>query len=386
MDVDALRQHFPHTADTIYVNHAATSPLSTPVTEAVEGFMAERQGTDPDAAINNFASFQEVWAATRQQVAELLSTEASRIAYTSNTSSGLNVLARGLDWQPGDRVAVPGCEFPANVYPFMNLEAQGVAVDLIPHEESTFTLKAIEETLTPQTRVLTCSWVQFVSGFRADLDAIGALCDAHDIIFCVDAIQGLGAFSLDVEACGIDFLACGGHKWLMAPQGIGVLYCDPALHARLHPPAGWLHGPVDWSNFYDYALSFHPDARRFEIGTLNNIGIAGLNAALALRDEAGGSACSEQVLACAGVLAEGLEAQGLERYGTSDPAHASGIVTVKANDADGIDEHLNAQNIVGSVRNEMLRLAPTYYNTTDEMEAIVDAVAAFGRTQVGMRR
>ncbi|MDZ7826682.1 MAG: aminotransferase class V-fold PLP-dependent enzyme [Gammaproteobacteria bacterium] len=118
----------------MYVNHAATSPLSMPVTEAVEGFMAERQGRAADAAINNFASFQEVWAATRQQVAELLSTEASRIAYTSNTSSGLNVFARGLDWQPGDRVAVPGPgEFPADVYPSnMNLEAQGVTVDLDP--------------------------------------------------------------------------------------------------------------------------------------------------------------------------------------------------------------------------------------------------------------
>ena len=386
MDVHALRQQFPHTADTLYVNHAAVSPLSRPVTDAIQAFMAERQGAHPDAAINNFTSFQEVWAATRQQVADLLATDATRIAFTSNTSAGLDVLARGLDWQPGDRVAVPGCEFPASVYPFMNLEHKGVTVDFIPHEESTFTLEAIEETLTPRTRMLTCSWVQFVSGFRADLEAIGALCDAQDILFCVDAIQGLGAFSLDVEACHIDMLACGGHKWLMAPQGIGVLYCAPELQGQLHPPAGWMHGPVDWSDFYDYALRFHPDARRFEPGTLNNIGIAGLNAALALRHEAGGDACSEQVLACTEALAEGLAAQGFRRYGTDDPAHAAGIVTVQADDADALYAHLNDQGIVGSVRNEMLRLAPTYYNTTDEMDAIVEAVAAFRRTQVGVPR
>lgn len=373
MMLDALRDQFPHVRDQLYLNHAATSPLSRPVVKAVEGYLDQRHGTQ----IENFEQVQPLLARTRDRAARVLGTGAERVAFVQNTSTALNVLARGLDWQPGDRVAVPGCEFPANVYPFMNLERQGVAVDLVPHEEGTVSLEAIEAVLTPKTRLLSISWVQFLSGFRADLEAVGRLCRAHDVLFCVDAIQGLGALTLDVEDLGVDFLACGGHKWLMGTQGVGLLYCTEALQERLDPAAGWLHGPVDWDDFFNYELAFHPDARRFELGTYNTMGMVALDAALGFYLEAGPAACERRVLANARYLGDGLASLGLPRYGTDDPAHASGIVTVAPPDPEGLIGYLSAQEITCALRNRLLRVAPSYYNTTDELDRVLDAISTY---------
>ena len=373
-----LRALFPHTEETVYLNHAATGPLSRPVMDAVQRFLEERHRTN----IENFFEVQPVMEAARRRLGRLVGAAPERVAFMPNTSTGLNVLAGGLGWQAGDRVAVPACEFPANVYPFLNLRTRGVAVDFIPHREGTFTVEDVARTLTPRTRLLSLSWVQFLSGFRADLAAIGRLCRDRDVLFCVDAIQGLGALQLDAPACGIDFLACGGHKWLMATQGTGFLYVTEGLQAQLQPQAGWLHGPVDWEHFFDYELAFHEDAGRFHLGTPNSLGIVALNAALGLYFEAGPAWCEAQVLERAGALAEGLARQGLARYGPVEGAPASGIVTVRHPQPEALVEQLKARGVVASVRNRLLRLAPTYYNDAGDVEAALEAVASFGRSQV----
>lgn len=379
MTLDALRDHFPHTAHQTYVNHAAVSPMSRPVRNAIDAYVAERHGDASDAPIENFEVFQSVMLETKERAARVLGTERERIEFVPNTSLALNRLARGLDWQAGDRIAVPDGSFPANVFPFLNLEDQGGTVDFVPTEEGAYTVADVERTLRPETRVLSVSWVHFLSGFRADLEALGALCETHDVIFCVDAIQGLGALELDAEAAGIDFLACGGHKWLMATQGVGLLYCDEALQDRLRPPTGWLHGPVDWEHLDDYDLTFHEDARRFRTGTQNSVGIAALHAALGLYLEAGPARCEERVLDLSTTLAEELYAQGLPRYGTDDPAHASGIVAVVPDDPEALYDHLGEQGITGALRNRKLRFAPTYYNDRSDLQAILNAVDCFGR-------
>jgi cysteine desulfurase / selenocysteine lyase len=373
MTLDEVRAHFPHTKRTIYLNHASTGPLSTPVVEAVNRFIEQRHFSH----IENYELFLPKLEAARAGIARLLGTDSGRVEFTPNTSYGLGVLANGLPWQPGDRIAIPGGEFPANVYPFLNLQTKGVQVDFIRHRECTFTLEDIEKTLTPQTRLLSLSWVQFLSGFRADLVAIGRLCKERGIIFCVDAIQGLGALRLDVEASGIDFLASGGHKWLMGPQGTGFLYVSEAFQERISPPAGWMHGPVDWNNFFDYKLQFHEDATRFRLGTMNSMGITGLGAALDLYFEAGQAWCEEQVLARASQIAEGMERLGLSRYGAAGSPVASGIVTVRHPDPDALNAWLKDHGIMACVRNGMLRFSPTWYNTPEEIEEAVEAVAAF---------
>jgi len=377
MDVDAIRIHFPHTAHQTYVNHAAVSPMSRPVRDAIDDYVGERHGADPEAPIENFESFMPVMVETKERAADVLGTTKERVEFIPNTSTGLNVLAQGLDWEEGDRIAVPDGAFPTNVYPFLNLEREGVSVDFVPTEEGAYTLQDIEDTLRPETRLLSVSWVHFLSGFRVDLAAIGELCAEHDVLFCVDAIQGLGAFQIDVEETGVDFLATGGHKWLMAAQGIGLLYCDEELQEQIRPPTGWLHGPVDWEHLDQYDLTFHEDARRFRTGTMSSVGIAALHAALGLYLEAGPAWCEDRVLDLSTTLAVELADRGLPRYGTDDPTHASGIVTVAPEEPDALFEHLKDHDITAAVRNRKVRFAPTYYNDASDLEAILEAVDAF---------
>ncbi|MEZ4701396.1 MAG: aminotransferase class V-fold PLP-dependent enzyme [Rhodothermales bacterium] len=368
MTIDELRQHFPHTRHGIYMNHAAVAPMSTPVVEALQAYIAERHETH----VENFFDMEPVIASALDRAAAAIGTVADRVAFVPNTSYALNLLAQGLDWQQGDRIAIPGCEFPANVYPFVNLRDRGVEVDYIPDRDGVFTLEDVEAMLTKRTRLLTVSWVQFLSGFKADLRALGALCRERGILFCVDAIQGLGAFGLDVASCGIDFLACGGHKWLMASQGIGFLYVTEALQDRLKSMAGWLHGPIDWSRLTDYELTFHPTARRYRLGTMNMMGVVSLNAALGLREQCGVDWCAEQVLDRAALLRDGFLDAGHALYGSSDPEAASGIVTLRHPDAGRLFHQLQDEGIQIALRNGLLRFAPTYYNTREEALAVVD--------------
>lgn len=373
--MDAVRRHFPHARETIYLNHAAVGPLSKPVVEALQAFIEQRHG----ANIENYFDVLPLLEETRARLGRMVGAGADRIAFMPNTSYGLNVLALGLDWKPGDRIAVPGCEFPANVYPFLNLARLGVEVDFIPHREGTLRLEDIDRMLGPRTRLLSVSWVQFLSGFRLDLAEVGRRCRAKGVLFSVDAIQGLGALrpGAGMEACGIDFLASGGHKWLLGPQGTGFLYVSEALQERLVPAVtGWLNGPVDWDDFYDYRPGFHAEAARFQPGTLNSLGLVGLNAALGLYFQAGPAACEAEVLARSRELAGGLAALGLERYGTHDPAHASGIVTFRHPEAEALYHHLRSHGVAASLRNRMLRFSPTYYNTADEIRRVLDLVAA----------
>ncbi len=370
MDLQQIRGAFPHTEELIYMNHAAVSPVSKPVLDAVHAFLQERHLTN----IENYFDFMPVVDEAKQLAAKLLGTHHDQIAFVSNTSYGLNILAHGLAWRKGDRILIPGCEFPANVYPFMKLAEQGVEVDFVNHHEGTFSIDDIEGAITPDTRLLSISWVQFLSGFKADLKAIGDLCNAHDMLFCVDAIQGLGALEIDVEACGIDFLASGGHKWLMAMQGIGLIYVAKPLLEQLRPFAGWLHGPIDWEHLIDYKLSFFDDARRFDLGTQNAVGIAALRAALSLHLEATPAWCEQQVLANASRLRSGLKALGCEIYGESSAGNGSGIVAIKHNEADTLFESLKARRIHVAVRNGLLRIAPTYYNSGNEIDAVIEAL------------
>lgn len=374
MTLGELRSRFPHTADTVYLNHAATGPLSGPVMEAIQAYLTERHRTN----IENYFNFACTVDSARSRAARLIGAPVERVEFAPNTSYALNVLAQGFPWKKGDRIAVPGCEFPANVYPFLNLERHGVHVDFIPHHQGVIYLEDVERTLRPETRLLTISWVQFLSGFRIDLHAVGKLCKERGIVFCVDAIQGLGALQLDVEACGIDFLATGGHKWIMAAQGIGFLYLTDELQQRLQPAAaGWLHGPVDWENFFEYELKFFDDASRFRLGTLNNVGVASLDAALGLHEEAGPLWCERQVLERVRQLSDGLRDLGLRRYGSTEPSAASGIVTVDHPQIDELHHFLENRRVMTALRQRKLRFAPTYYNSPEEIEHVLLLVKEF---------
>ena len=384
MTLDAFRSLFPHRAHgphgTAYLDHAATGPLSSRVTAAMHAQIDARSRTEP----NNFETFLPALEEGRAVLAELVGAETEHVEYAANTSSALAMVANGLDWAQGDRIAVPACEFPSNRLPWMALERLGVTVDAVPSHEGTFSVEDIARTLTPRTRLVAVSWVQFLSGFRADLAAVGALCRDHGCLFVVDAIQGLGALRMDVQELGIDALACGGQKWMLGPHGSAFFYLAPHLLDRVRPVYGWLNGPVDWDDFDATGLDLHPDATRFRTGTPSTVALLGLKASAETFLELGPETVEAAVLARAGALADGLEAMGLRRFGSADPAHASGIVTVEHPDAEGARAHLVERGVVASVRDRKLRLSPHAYTSDDDVARALDGVAAFGRTRVAV--
>ncbi|NTV47782.1 MAG: aminotransferase class V-fold PLP-dependent enzyme, partial [Chlorobiales bacterium] len=257
---EAYRQYFPHTKRQIYLNHAAVSPLSTRVVAAITRHLQERGETDIE---NFFPTLLPALTSARGRVANFIGCASKSIAFVQNTSYGLNLLAQGLKWRKGDRIILYEREFPANVYPFLNLEKRGVKVDFVKDHNGEIYLDDIEKLITPRTRLVSLSFVQFLTGYRLDLKALATLCHKHEVICSIDAIQGLGALPVDCKDSGIDFLACGGHKWAMSPMGTGFICVSDSLLERLDPVmVGWTSVDDAW-NMLDYRLELLPDARRY---------------------------------------------------------------------------------------------------------------------------
>ncbi len=370
---DEYRKLFPVTAQKIYLNHAAISPFSTRVTDRLEWFLDERQF----GSIDVFKAADELRQKTRQTLAQLINARPEDIAFITNTSEGFNHLVNGLQWQSGDEIIIPDCEFPSNMYPFLNLERKGVVVKKIPAPNGIVDFSRIKEAVTNKTRLISISYVEFSSGFRNDLPAIGQFCKDNGIIFSVDGIQGLGALPLDVESCQIDFLSNGGHKWLMGAMGAGFMYIAPHLFKKLEPAfTGWLAVENAWQ-FLDYRLDLLPDARRFEYGTANFLGITALSASVELLSEVGLKNVEQHLIHLGGLLVSELEKLGLTFVNSKDKAHWSGIYSFKANNADALFRELESQQIVCSLRNGLIRIAPHFYNTENEMEELIRVVKKF---------
>ncbi len=376
MTLADYRALFPLPDGVVYLDHAATGVLGRPVMDAVGDYLAGRAGHLPDRSPNNFPADLDRADRARQRAATVLGVPAETVALVPNTSYGLNLVAQGLDWRPGDRVAVPGCEFPANHLPWLGLAHAGVEVDRVAHREGVFTVDDVVAALRPETRVVAVSAVQFLSGFRCDLAAIGQLCRDRDVLFVVDAIQAVGAVRVDAAAVGAGLVATGSHKWIGGMQGVGVAAVTAELQDRLRPTRGWLNGPVDWDDFDRVSLDLHPDATRFHVGTGPTAATVALDAALGALLDVGPAVVEAAVLSSAGRLAEGLDRLGFDRYGPGG-APRSGIVTVRADDPEGLHAHLAAQGVACSMRSRLVRFAPHAQTPPDALDAALDAVASF---------
>ena len=384
MTLDAFRDQFRLPPGRVYLDHAATGVLSRAALEAASDYLRGRSGALEGRSPNNFPADLERIDRARARAAALVNADLEDVAVVPNTSYGLNLVAQGLDWQPGDRVAVPACEFPSNLLPWRALRDRGVEIDLVPHRNGAFAVSDVRAALRPETRVLAVSAVQFLSGFRADLDALGHLCRSRGVLFVVDAIQAVGALEVDVETFAPDLLAVGGHKWLGSMQGAGFAYVAPTLRDRLRPLRGWLNGPVDWDDFEastvgPAGLDLHPDATRFHVGTMPTAALYALDAALGLHLEVGPSEIERAVLEGAARLSQGLARLGFERVGEGV---RSGIVTVRADDPEGLHAALTAAGVSASVRSRLVRFAPHASTPLDDLEVALEAVASFQRAAV----
>jgi selenocysteine lyase/cysteine desulfurase len=376
--LDAYRDLFELPEGVAYLDHAATGVLGRHVTDAVSDYLDGRAGRVEGRSPNNFPADLDRIERARARAAALVGVPSGWVAAVPNTSYGLNLLVEGLDWRPGDRVAVPGCEFPANLVPWLGLADRGVEVDRVAHRDGVFSVDDVAAAIRPETRVVAVSAVQFLSGFRCDLEDIAALCRDRGVWLAVDAIQAVGAVRVDMDALGIDLLATGGHKWLGAMQGAGFAAIAPGLMGRLRPTRGWLNGPVDWDDFDAVSTDLHPDATRFHVGTMATAGLYALDAAIGAVLDVGPETIERAVLATAARLGEGLDRLGYERVGPREVE--SGIVTVRAEDPEGLHAHLTARGVVCSLRSRLVRFAAHAQTRTEAVDLALEAVASFGRT------
>ncbi|TLM66308.1 MAG: aminotransferase class V-fold PLP-dependent enzyme [Deltaproteobacteria bacterium] len=363
MDPAACRALFPVLEQRLFFNHAGIAPCSTRVIAAMRTVLAEQAGLGSAG----YPLWCERTAAVRRQAAAFIGAVAAEIAFVPNTSTGLGLIAESLPWQPGEAVLVATPDFPANVYPWRHLARRGVTVVDVPRRHGAIEAADVARALVPGARLLAVSSVDFATGFAADLPALGAFCREHGLLLAVDAIQSLGLLPLDVKRCGIDALACGAHKWLCGPQGIGLLYLSAELLPRLVPPlVGW-KSVVDPEAFgRDFEL--RGDAAIFEPGTLDITAIAGLGAALELLAEVGAERIRQQVAALCGALIEGLERRGWPVAGPREPAARGGIVAFgEAARSPALFAYLTANGVVAALREGRVRLSPHFANNAAEV-------------------
>lgn len=367
MELEAAREFFPFVTEQLYFNHAASSPLSLRVEAAINRYVSDRTR----GQITNFKRDQQEIAALRSTLADFTGAAPERIALTSNTTHGLNIIASGLPWSEGDEILLSEMEFPANVYPFLNLKKHGVTIKHLPSTDGKITVQDFAEHTTGRTRLISLSFVQFLNGYRADLEAVSDFCKANNILFIVDAIQGLGAIPLNVQRLQCDALASGGHKWLMSPRGTGFLYLSESLQEQLVPAyLGWLSVEKPF-HFHDYNQKLDPTAEQLELATPNTIGVYGMHAAIQLLQEADTQDIEQHILDITGYLRDELRQRDYEIKTPFADHERAGILLFSCGDAQKnkrIFKRLSRKNVTISYREGFLRVSPHFYNTRADMD------------------
>ena len=379
-DLNELRRtEFPWTVDgnVAYLNHASTGPLPARTVRALNEWDAVRAEPWRNTAKEQFG----VLARSRELCARMIGAVPDEIAMMVNTTYGINVAASSIPLKPGDIIVTPDREFPANVYPWMALaERRGLTyrrvacVNGLADEDSL--IRALDE---PDVRILSVSWVSFETGLKLDLARLGAACRERGIYFVVDAIQGVGAASLDVRACQIDFLACGGQKWLLSPWGTGFLYVRRELVRELVPhTVSWMavKNAEDFTQLCNYELNWFDNARRFEMITLPYQEFAGLNASLELFELVGWPNVYSLVAERADQIVGWAEdRRDVTLVTPADPARRAGVVSVRPRDPEAASARLRAAGVAHSLREGAIRLAPHFYTSADEVERSLSHLA-----------
>lgn len=371
MNLSDYRKEFPVTETLVYLNHAGVAPTSRRARDAVARWF--------EGCIYRGILEEEGWVNTAEQcrarIARLINASPSEICFVRNTSHGLALVAEGLSWTAGDRVAVATeLEYPSNVYVWEHLSDRGVGVDTIAAPNGTVTVEAVEAALRPHTRLVAVSSAQYATGAVTDLAAIGALCKDRGLLFCVDGIQTVGALDIDVKAVGAHFLSADSHKWLLGMHGLGALYVSDEVVDEVRPVlVGWKSTTDAW-NFDRAYFELLSSAAKFEEGSLPWALIVGFDAALGLLEEVGIPTIGRHINDLVEHLAGGLEHLGADVYPPPEVRHHILTFTHQGVDGDELLAELTEQNFVISRRRGRIRVSPHLYNTREEIDQLVAAV------------
>jgi cysteine desulfurase / selenocysteine lyase len=379
-DVDALRrEEFPWAVagESIYLNNASTGPLPQRTVAALDEWnrlRANPQRVQQDLQFGTLAR-------GRALIASMIGADASEIALAANTSFGINLAAFALPLKRGDVVLSPDGEFPANVYPWMQLAARrGIEFRQLPCDDGVLDADRLAIELEDERiRVVTVSWVQAVSGARVDLKALGSLCRARGAFFVVDAIQGLGPLMVDLRETPVDILSSGAQKWLLSPWGSAFVYVRRELIQQLEPhDVSWMavKNSDDFSRLSDYDLTWRGDARRFEFITLPYQDFGGMNSSLELIHSLGLGDVSAHALRLADRIVEwACSRDDVELVTPALAARHGAIILVRPPDGRAASERLTAAGVAHSWREGAIRLSPHFYNTMDEVERALQILA-----------
>ncbi|MDK2970287.1 MAG: cysteine desulfurase / selenocysteine lyase [Candidatus Sumerlaeota bacterium] len=364
----------------IHMNHAGVAPLTARARDAMAAYARDACAHMGTEAHNGwFARIAEI----RASIGAYLNASADEIAFVKNTTQGLQIVANSLTWNPGECIVVEQTTFPANWYTWKSLEQRhGVRVLEWPERNHRYELDDLEQLLRDNNvRLVSLSAADFATGFHHDLAACGQLIKQAGALYCIDAIQVLGAFPIDVEACQADFLSADSHKWLLGPEGAGLFYARRSRYAEMNDfHSGW----IGRKNFMDFDQRPAPPddtARRFEEGCLNIGGVLGLGASLDVLLECGAAEVERRLRHNRAVLVEGLGELGWELVSPPDSAHSGGTASVRhpAIDAQTAAQRLDEAGILCAARNGLLRFSGHFYQPEEQLHRVIEAVAALAR-------
>jgi len=370
----ARQQEFPVTRDKIFLHHAGVCPLPRRVAERIADYTRESTTGDQEKFI-----LPSVLQDGRKLAAQLLDSRPDEVAFVGPTSLALSFIASGLKFRRSDNILIYFDDYPSNVYPWMALAEQGVEVRLM-NTRGLGVIRPMDVMgqVDENTRLVALASCHFISGYRIDIPKIGKFLRERNILFCVDAIQTLGAFPTTVEY--VDLLAADGHKWLLGPCAAGLLYVRREVQDRINPPIyGWHN--VRCPDFVaQERVELRKDARKYEAGTHNLMGLVGLIAAMELILEVGVPAISSELLRKRGVLVPELQGKGYAVLQADSPADAaSGIVSFyqPGKDLSALHQKLLDGNVISSLRadrggQKYIRLSPHFYNTDEELRRVVE--------------
>jgi cysteine desulfurase/selenocysteine lyase len=368
IDWNQYRELYPIIKERVFLDHAALSPLSKTIVADIRELLEDYSMFGSPKWEKWFNRVEEA----RGFAARLINCTTDEISFAVNTSDAMMYVVEGLDWKRGDNIVSVEREFTANYYPWTSLKADGVELKLVPQEGGRFLIEDIEKAINSRTRLVTISWVQFLSGFRAPLKEIGELCKRKNVLFAIDAIQALGALKLDVKECVVDFMFCGGPKWLLSPLGTGIFYCRKDLVERLRlRRLGWMsvREPFDFQNL---SQPLKDSARRFEYSNLNQAGLIGLRRALQTFLEIGTENIEERILYLTDLIVGKIADKEIKVYSPRNTGEKSGIISFTVGEmTQALYDKLMKENIIVSIREGMIRVAPHYYNNESDIEAFL---------------
>jgi len=371
-----LQQPFQLDENIIHLNHAAVGPWPMATRDTLYQFAEEnvRLGSQ------RYANWIETEALLRSQLKQLINADSTdEIAILKNTSEGLSVIAQGINWSAGDNIIIPAGEFPSNRIVWQALAEQGVETRLINIDDTDCAEKHLIAAMDANTKLVSCSSVQYASGLMLDLAIVGKACREHNSLFCVDAIQSLGAIQFDVNAVQADFVVADGHKWLCAPEGTALFYCRQNVMSQLQlKQHGWrmVDNPLDFKQ-----TDWQPakTAQRFECGSPNMMGIAALSCSLGLLLDIGLEKVETQVLTNTQYLFEQLSTlENIEILTNQTTGKYAGIVTFQRTDVDNerLYEYLQNNGVICALRGG-IRFSPHFHTSMQTIDSAIDYVKQF---------